>query len=216
MAERKPRSRGRTVVANGRRERDERLLDRLEDLYLREGFRGVGVGELAARLRCSRRTLYELAPSKESLFLLVLDRFLARIRTLGQERVEAERDLARRIEALLEPGITETRRASEAFSADVAAFAPARQLMDDHQRRRMEMLREVVEEGSRRGIFRGVHSLLVAEVMLAAVGRVRQPDFLHASKMSMSQAFAECSHLLRHGLLHAEPPAKRTKPRARA
>lgn len=195
-----------------RAERDDLLLDELEGIFLREGFRAIGVGELAARLRCSRRTLYELAPSKEGLFLLVLERFLARIRALGRERAMAERDLTRRIEALLEPGITETRQARAAFSDDVAAYAPARRLMDEHQRERMELLREVVEEGCRAGVFRGVHPLLVAEVMLAAVGRVRQPDFLRASGLSLSEAFAECSRVLRQGLqIEAAPAAGRRR-----
>lgn len=184
-------------------ERDEVLLGRLEEIFLQEGFRRIGVGDLARRLRCSRRTLYELAPSKQQLFLFVLDRFLQRIRVLGRERAMAEKDPAKQIEALLEPGITETRQASEAFSTDVAELAPARRLMDDHQRQRMRLLREIVEDGRRRGLFRGLHSTLVAEVMLAAVGRVRQPDFLHASQLTMSEAFAECSRLLRHGLLHS-------------
>jgi hypothetical protein len=144
-----------------------------------------------------------MAPSKPELFLLVLDRFLRRIRALGRERAAAEKDLGRRIEALLEPGITETRLASEAFSADVESFAPARRLMDEHQRERMQGLREIVEEGCRSGAFRGVHSMLVAEVMIAAVGRVREPDFLHQAGLSMSEAFAECSRLIRHGLLHS-------------
>lgn len=189
--------------------RDDLLLDRLEAIFLAEGFRALGVGDLAARLRCSRRTLYELAPSKQELFLLVLDRFLRRIRALGRERAAREPDLGRRVEALLEPGITETRQASEAFSADIQSSAPARRLMDDHQRQRMQLLREIVEQGSRGGVFRGLHPTLVAEVMIAAVGRVRQPDFLLDTGLTMSEAFAECSRLLRHGLLHTDGEPQR-------
>lgn len=159
------------------------------------------MAELAARLRCSRRSLYALAPSKPELFLLVLDRFLARIRRLGREQAAAHSDPAEKIEALLEPGISLTRPAGDAFSADVASFSPASKLLDEHQRERMESLREVVEDGIRRESFRGVHAYLVAEVMLAAVARVREPSFLEESGLSMSEAFEECGRLIRHGLL---------------
>ena len=40
----------------------------------------------------------------------------------------------------------------------------------------------------------------VAEVMVAAVGRVSRPDFLAEARLSMSEAFDECSRLIRLGL----------------
>ncbi len=187
-----------------RSSRQLELLDALEAVYLREGFRALGVGELATRLACSRRTLYELAPSKDALFLRVLDRFLARIRALGQDRVAKTSDPREQVEALLEPGIRETRGASAAFTADVDAFPAARRLLDRHQRERMALLREVVERGVREGVFRGVHAELVAEVMLAAVQRVRDPALLRRAGLSMADAFEECSRLIRHGLLHPD------------
>jgi AcrR family transcriptional regulator len=182
--------------------RQTEILDALEAIYLREGFRSLGMGELASRLRCSRRTLYELAPTKPELFLLVLERFLARIRALGEERAAAEPDPRARIAALLEPGISETRRAGEAFAADVAAYEPARRMLERHQRARMAQLRDVLEEGIASGVFRGVHAVLVAEVMLAAVGRASDPALLRRAGLSMSEAFEECSRLIQHGLLH--------------
>jgi len=183
-------------------ERREQVLDELEGIYLAQGFRKLGMGELAARVRCSRRTLYALAPTKPELFLRVLDRFLRRIRALGADGVAKSRDPREALEALLAPGIEETRRASDAFTADVASHLPARRMLDRHQRARMTLLRELVEEGIRTGVFRGVHAELVAEVMLAAVSRVRDPRLLRRAGLSMSEAFAECSRLICHGLLH--------------
>ena len=59
--------------------RHRQVLDQLEQLFLEEGFAGISVRELAANVGCSRRTLYELAPSKDELVLVVLDRFLHRV-----------------------------------------------------------------------------------------------------------------------------------------
>ena len=59
--------------------RREEILDELEAIFLAEGFRGLTVGTLAARLRCSRSTLYALAATKEELYLRVSDRILRRI-----------------------------------------------------------------------------------------------------------------------------------------
>jgi len=194
--------------------RAARTIDALEEILLREGYRRVSVGELAECLRCSRRTLYEIAPTKEDLFLAVLDRFLARIRDMGDAAAADAPDLPTRIERFLAPGITETQRASAVFFADVAALPAAKRLLDDHQRRRMHGIRDLVAEGARRGVFRGIDPHLVAEVFTSAYRRVSQPDFLAASSLSMAEAYAELSHLLRHGLLHPEDPVRR-RPRKR-
>ncbi|HSD09750.1 MAG TPA: TetR/AcrR family transcriptional regulator [Candidatus Binatia bacterium] len=199
--------------------RATRILDAIEEIFLTEGFRRVTVGELAARLHCSRRTLYELAGSKEDLFLMVLDRFLERIRRQGEVAAAAARDPAARIEAYLAPGIREVGRTRNTLFSDIAAFLPAKRMLDDHQRRRMKGVREIVVEGARRGIFRGLDPYLVAEVFTHAYRRVSQPDFLAAANLSLTEAYAELSRLLRHGLLHAESepvrPERRTTGGAR-
>jgi AcrR family transcriptional regulator len=197
------------------------MLDAIEEIFLTEGFRRVSVGELAARLRCSRRTLYELAASKEELFLIVLDRFLERIRRQGEAAAAAVRDPAVRIEAYLAPGIREVARTRNTLFSDIAGFLPAKRLLDDHQRRRMEGVRKIVVAGTRRGVFRGLDPYLVAEVFTLAYRHVSQPDFLAAAELSMTEAYAELSRLLRHGILHPEGeparrPARRRSGRMRA
>jgi AcrR family transcriptional regulator len=183
-----------------RGDRREQLLDGLEAIFLKEGFRDVTVEELASRLRCSRQTLYRVAPSKPEIFLTVLDRFLSGIRAEGREAAYSRSDPMQRIEALLEPGITATVPASRRFTEDVDGYEPARLLLAEHQRVRMRLLREIVDDGISRGAFSGFHAHLVAEVMVAAVGRVSRPDFLAEAGLSMSEAFDECSRLIRLGL----------------
>jgi AcrR family transcriptional regulator len=195
--------------------RAARTLDAIEEIFLTEGFRRVSVGELAARLRCSRRALYELATSKEDLFLMVLDRFLQRIRRQGEAAAAGVRDPATRIEAYLAPGIREVARTRNTLFRDIAGFLPAQRMLDHHQRRRMEGVREIVVDGARRGVFRGFDPHLVAEVFTHAYRRVSQPDFLAAANLSMTEAYAELSRLLRHGLLHAESePGRSARRRA--
>jgi AcrR family transcriptional regulator len=185
---------------NRRSDRRQQLLNGLETIFLEEGFRNVTVEELASRLRCSRQTLYRVAPSKPEIFLAVLDRFLSRIRAEGRENARSRCDPMQRVEALLEPGITATVPASRRFTEDVDGYEPARLLLAEHQRERMRLLREIVDDGISRGAFSGFHAHLVAEVMVAAVGRVSRPDFLAEAQLSMSEAFDECSRLIRLGL----------------
>jgi AcrR family transcriptional regulator len=193
--------------------RDDHALDSLEEIFLGEGVRRVSVGELARRLRCSRRTLYALAKSKQELFLLVVDRFLTRIRRLGDEAASARDDPAARIEAYLEPGIQQVARSTNLFFADIAALPPAKRMLEEHQRQRIEGLRRIVTAGMRRRMFRGLHPHLVADVLSLAYRRVSQPEFLATANLSMTEAYAEVGRLFLHGLLH--PQAARATDRAR-
>lgn len=180
------------------------LLNSLEEIFLGEGFRRVTVGELAARLHCSRTTLYALAPSKEGLFLRVLERLLARIRQRGQAAAAEQADVRNRIVAHLLPGAREMRAASGLFFSDIASLPAARKLLTDHQRARREEMAAIIDEGIRSGAFRGVHTSLVADVLLVAIQRVMDADVLAENQIAAGEAIAEIEDLFLHGLLH--PP----------
>src|SRR3974390_1369355 len=68
---------------------DNEFLDGLTNLFLREGITGLTVGEIAARLRCSRRRLYGIALTKEAIFSVMVDRyFRARLQSRCGSSVE--------------------------------------------------------------------------------------------------------------------------------
>jgi len=179
--------------------RQERLLDVLEDLFLGEGFRAVTVAELARRLRCSRRSFYELAPSKEALFLRVFDRYLRRLREAGRRGVG---DLAAEeaIGAYLAPAVDAARKLSTPLMADVQSYPPARTMWERHTRERMAGLQALIDDGVRGKIFRDVDAGLVAEVTSAALRRICEPDFLERSGLSYREAVRELYALLLRGL----------------
>ncbi len=196
--------------------RQRELLDALEEIFQKEGFRKVTVGELAARLRCSRRSFYELAGSKEDLFLRVLERLLARIRRLGDEAAGELQDPAVRLEAFLRPGFVETVQASTTFFGDIDSFPSARRMMEEHQETRAAGIRRIIEDGIRRGQLRRVNPYLVSEAARVVARRLKEPAFLREASLSVGEAFREWTELLLHGLLHPaaeakQPPARRRR-----
>lgn len=182
-------------------ERHDKLIADLELIFLEEGFRRCTINDLAARLKCSKRTLYEVAPSKQELALVVMERWLERIRHLGWMGALEHDDPAKRIEAYLSPGVSESRRASRQFLEDVQSFRPAMLMLESHQRERTQVLKEILEDGTRRGRFRGFHSQLVAEIFLASVGRINEPKLLDSAQLTFSEAFGEFFQLILHGIL---------------
>ena len=47
---------------------DDEFFDALTNLLLAEGIKSLTVGEIASRMRCSRRRLYDIAQTKEEIF----------------------------------------------------------------------------------------------------------------------------------------------------
>lgn len=187
---------GRAVPATPRQ---ERLLDALETLFLDEGFRGITVAQLAQRMRCSRRSFYELAPGKEALFLRVFERYLKRLREAGRRGIE---DLPpeEAIRAYLAPAIEAARKLSTQLMLDVQSYPPAHRMWERHRRERMAGLQALIAACVRSSVFRGIDPYLVAEVMTASLRRICEPEFLTKSGLSYSDAVSELYTLLLGGL----------------
>lgn len=186
------------------------MLEQLETIFLRDGFRGVTVEQLARRLRCSKRTIYLLAPSKEELFLRVFDRYLSRLREEGARGALAARP-EEAFAPYLSPAIVAASKLSATLIRDMTAYPPANEMWEHHQRERIAGLRQLVERCVAEGIFRHANAFLVAEVFAASLRRIRELSFLAASKLSYRAAVSELYELLLHGLLHEDA---RTLPRA--
>ena len=181
--------------------RQQEVLDALEAAFLEQGFRKPTIGELAARAQCSRRTLYEIAPTKGEMFLVVLDRILWRMDEGAREHLRAHGDPAARIEALLGGGITAFRPAGAEFVADLSNYKPAQMLFTRHTDRVRGSLARLVKEGIASGQFLDVNPDIVAEVLLVSTRQMTDPTFLARSGLKPSEAMSQLYDYLRHGLV---------------
>src|SRR3990170_9156437 len=98
--------------------RRERMLGRLRELFLREGFAELSVGDLAERLHCSRSTLYLVAPSKEQIVVATVRSFFRLAANRVEATVATSEDPARRLALYFEAVATELQPASDRFYAD--------------------------------------------------------------------------------------------------
>ena len=147
--------------------RHRQVLDELEQLFLTHGFVGWTIGDLAARVGCSRRTLYELAPSKDELVLVVLDRLLHRRGRSSLDAIDPSEPYADQIRSYLTGGVAFELRPT--LVRHLADDAPARRLVDRHYRFVMSVIERLVVLGVRSGEFRPVDPALVA-AMIAGTG----------------------------------------------
>lgn len=115
------------TVSRGHR-RPLAVLDQLVDLFCAEGFADTTLSQLAARLRCSKSTLYAVAASKEQLIAAVVREFFRRATERVEAAVAEQHDPVEAIGVYLQAISVELAAGSPRFFADLESFAPAREI----------------------------------------------------------------------------------------
>lgn len=105
-------------------------MDQLEDLFLREGFAHLTIDEIVGQLRCSKMTLYTLAPSREQLTTTVLRRFFEQAATTVEAAIDAGSSSDERIRAGVVAPAEEMRRMAPTCFTDVLQFTSTRELFE--------------------------------------------------------------------------------------
>jgi AcrR family transcriptional regulator len=113
-------------------DRQREILDVLEALAMQDGFAALTMAQLAARVNCSLRTLYALAPRKDALLLMVIDRRLHRIGRAAMAAIEPGMDALTALRAYLEAATIAVAPTTEAFARKLATVPGAAQLTNAH------------------------------------------------------------------------------------
>lgn len=147
-------------------ERQLEILDELERLLLGGSFATLTMAGMAAAVRCSLRTLYELAPSKDQLVVTVVDRMLWRIGRRAAKVIETESAPLEALRAFLAATTDAVRDVSAAASLDLAATPGAREVADRHEHYLVgiieELLAAAVDDESLRAVDVGAFAVVLA------------------------------------------------------
>jgi AcrR family transcriptional regulator len=180
--------------------RRQQLFDALVELLLAEGFAHFTLDDLAARLRCSKRTLYALASSKEQLVRAAVVHFFRGATERVEAALAAQNDPRRRVGTYLGAVATELAPASAQFVEDVAAFPPAAEVYARNTRAAARRVQQLVDEGVAAEVFRNVHAGFVADVVTSVMVRIQQRQVAAATGLDDAEAYARLAELLLHGL----------------
>ena len=186
-------------VRRGAARRDE-LSDALVALLLAEGFAHLTLDDVAARLRCSKRTLYGLASSKEQLVTAAVVRFFRAATTHVEAAVAARGEPPERLAAYLRAVAAELAPASAAFFEDVASFAPAAEIYQRNTRAAARRVREIIGEGVASGDFGDVHVGFAAEVVASTMEAIQARRIAGATGLDDAEAYEQLATLLVRGL----------------
>ncbi|MFF9430784.1 TetR/AcrR family transcriptional regulator [Streptomyces sp. NPDC014746] len=179
------------------------LFEDLVALLVGEGFARLTLDDLAARLRCSKRTLYGLAGSKEQLVRAAVVHFFRRATARVEAVLAAATDPAERLAAYLRAVSAELTPVSPQFFDDVAAFEPAAEVYERNTRAAAGRVQQLIEEGVRAGVFREVHVTFAADVISSVMVRIQRRQVAAATGLADAEAYEQLAELLLSGLRRA-------------
>jgi AcrR family transcriptional regulator len=180
--------------------RQRALLSELEALFLAEGFAAFTLDDLAARLRCSKSTLYALAPSKEQLAVKVVAHFFRGAAERIETRIAGIDDARHLVGEYLAGVSDELKRASERFMADIAEFGPARETYQLNSRAAARRIKAFIDKGVADGHFRDVHARLIAEMTGLIIEGIQTGVLASRIDVPDAEAFTALGELLLGGL----------------
>lgn len=126
-------------------QRRDALRERLVDVILRDGFADASVEDLARELRCSKTTLYAIAPSKEEMVVAGVRHFFRRAADRVEIRLLRTRDdPLEQIRGYLVAISEQLAPASPAFFADLDAWPATREIYRTNTRAAADKVQSLV------------------------------------------------------------------------
>jgi AcrR family transcriptional regulator len=180
--------------------RREQLLDELEALMLAEGFARLRVGTLAKRLKCSRSTLYKLAPSKEELFSLVFERYVRKAIDDSDARASQLPATADRVIVFMQLIANWVAQGSPSFWRDVRDDPEMAAVLSMQRGRGWRVVQRYLGQGVESGEVRPVPTEFIAYVAYMASVAIRDADLMAQFGLSTEEAFHELGQLLVRGV----------------
>lgn len=175
--------------------RDE-LLGRVQDIVLDEGFADLTVDGLAARLQCSKSTLYAISSSKEFLVATAIKHFFRDAAAKVEERVAGVTEPSKRIATYLAAVGDQMRRVSASCYADMVAHDTTREIYAVNSEAAARRVREYIREGVEGGCFRAVHAEFVGEAVSLLIDGIQHGQLLERTGLASGDAYSELSDLV--------------------
>jgi AcrR family transcriptional regulator len=177
------------------------MLADLLELFLAEGFAQFNLEQLARRLRCSKTSLYLLAPSKEQIVVVVVRRYFKDAAVNVEGQVAAVRDPRERLTAYLQAVAQELQRVSARFFADMADFAPANEVYQANTLMAVGRVQQLVARGVSAGTWRAVNASFVAAAIAQVMTAIQRGEIGAATGLDDAEAYRQLADFVLAGLV---------------
>ncbi len=149
--------------------RQREILSQLGEIFS-TGFADLTMADLASRLNCSLSSLYGLAPSRDQLVMMVVDRNLRTIGRSAHSAIATQMSPLEAVTAYLAAATVAVSNTNKQFATDMAQIAAGRQLNEDHSNYLVDITRCLLDIAVERGEIEDVDTAAVSR-MIAGLGR---------------------------------------------
>ena len=177
-----------------------RVLDEAVELFAQEGFLHFSTDELARRLRCSKRTIYAVAPGREKFFEAVILHRITRDRDATIAPMRNAPSVRAAVQGCIQVNVEQAKGVSPLFMRDVLLFPPGRRAVDKWRADIADELEHLIQRGINEGLLRKIDPRVAAEALLTSVLRVCEPDFSANSRTTMAEAVRQVYEIFWSGL----------------
>lgn len=152
------------------------ILDALEDSIMVDSLAGVTIAEIAKRMNCSLRTLYEIAPSKDELVMAVVDRRLHRIGREAMTALDRPGPPLERLRAYLEAANHAVHPTSAIVSRDFARDPAAKRVVGQHSAYLVSITQALLDEAVEIGDIPAMDTTALAHILGGLGSEFSKPD----------------------------------------
>jgi AcrR family transcriptional regulator len=192
-----------------------RVLDEARELFLQEGFLHFSTDELARRLRCSKRTIYAIAPGREKFFEAVVLYHVTKAADATLAPIRSVPGVRGAVQGCMRASVDQAKNVSPLFMHDVMLFPAGRKAVEKWRTDIADELEHLIQRGINQGLLRRIDPRVAAESLLTSSLRVCEPDFLANSRTTMAEAVRQVYEIFWSGLFRGRRNGKATRPIAR-
>lgn len=168
---------------------------------LEEGFSDWRIGALATRLRCSRSTLYKLAPCKEELVLRVFESVVTRALTDSKAQADSVASPAGAVIRYTESIHRWQKMGSRQFWVDVSTTEAIQSRMHNvFAKSSCDAVKGYLDRGVATGDFRPANTAFIAAIIWQSSHMTRNPEIMAEFGLEVGPAVQELGRFIVSGM----------------
>jgi AcrR family transcriptional regulator len=179
--------------------RQREILDHLGEMF-DDGFDSLTMATIASRSNCSLRTLYGLAPSRDELVLIVVDRNLWRVGRSAMETITPKMEPLEALQAYLEAANEAVEGLTVPFARDLASMPSALRQWELHADYLVGIARCLLDLAVERAEIPDVDTVAVARVMAGLAVQLSRPEVMASLQSSPKRAADSIVEIMIRGL----------------
>jgi AcrR family transcriptional regulator len=189
-----------------------RVLEEAQELFAQEGFLHFSTDDLARRLRCSKRTIYAVAPTREKFLEAVITQRVNKARDATLAAIRSAPSVQAAVQGCIRISVEQAQSVSPIWLRDVRALPAGRRALEKWRADIASGLEHLIESGIKEGLFRQIDPRVAAEALLTSVLRMCEPDFTANSRTTIVEAVLQVYEIFWSGLFRG----RRSEARATA